>query len=76
MVFRMVLPPAAVDLVLQKPQILPPIFGTQESKAEATLNIICTEFFSANVRNLTFRVSKLCGWRGIVVIRFSEIRVA
>jgi len=42
----MALPPAAVDLVLRKPQILSPVFGTQKPKAEATLNIICTEFCS------------------------------
>lgn len=46
LVFRMALSPAAVDLVVRKPQILSPIFGTLKSKVEATLNIICTEFCS------------------------------
>jgi hypothetical protein len=44
LVFKMALPPAAVDLVVRKPQILSPKFGTQKSKSKATLNIICTEF--------------------------------
>jgi hypothetical protein len=46
LVFRMALPPAAVDLVVRKPQILSPVFSTQKSKAEATLNIIRTEICS------------------------------
>jgi len=46
LVFTMALSPAAVDLVVRKPHILSPIFGAQKSKAEATLNIICTEFCS------------------------------
>jgi hypothetical protein len=43
LVFSTDLPQAAVCLLLLKPPILSPVFGTRNSKAEAILNKICTD---------------------------------